>query len=409
MPVYIFSNWNLSVNHTSVNRVRYFKKTFLENGIPVKIITFNPNPLQNLKDGYNGDIDLPIRHRGYMVYLFLKRRKMNLLASILHFFYLLIYQCDILNLSKTFNEHEDEFDFKKYNTVITSVPSYSIIKIGYTLKRKHNIKWIIDYRDPWTFSDQLTENVIMSYFFRLIYRRAELKALKKADLILTVSDSIKSTFPEKFHHKIEVVLNGANTDEMDLTRINNYPKQFGFVYAGTIHKDQIRSTSFFEVFKEFTIDNNLGPDEIKLFFLGSMNSKELLSELHKKNLMAYATVTPRLATDQLYEYMYNASIFLQFRYGSHNKIISSKHSDYLAMQKPILLPESDEGDIKASIIRNKAGYVCNNKEELYFLLQQEYSKFKSKESVRIKRDERFINSISRNSASNKLLNLILKI
>ena len=70
------------------------------------------------------------------------------------------------------------------------------------------------------------------------------------------------------------------------------------------------------------------------------------------------------------------------------------------------MPNSDNGDLEESILNNQAGYICKNKEELYFILQQEYSKFINKEEIRICRDEAFLKQISRNAAADKLMSLL---
>ena len=102
----------------------------------------------------------------------------------------------------------------------------------------------------------------------------------------------------------------------------------------------------------------------------------------------------------------NACAFLQLKYGSRTGIITSKQADYLALQKPILLPMTDHGDIAQSIIENKAGYVCNSKEECLAALNELWRKFQNKESFVIERPADFHYKLSREYEAQKLVAII---
>jgi glycosyltransferase involved in cell wall biosynthesis len=281
------------------------------------------------------------------------------------------------------------------------------LNIGYYLKKKYGAKWVIDYRDPWTLGyPTLAYSIFADKFRKLIQRKDELKFLEHADQIITVSESLKDTFPKKHHHKISIIPNGANTDEMDLSKINPLPSAFSIVYAGTLYPQQLEHNYFFDVVKKFIVENNIKPEDFKLHFIGSDSSDELKSIIKHLDLNDFVNITKRLDLPELYSYMYNASMFLHLKYSNRDKIITSKQYDYLALQKAIILPQSDNGDIAESIIKNEAGYVCHSKEELYEVLQKEFMKFRNKQDVRIYRSESYVKNLSRDKASEELLKLV---
>ena len=407
MRIYLFSFWFLPDNRTAVNRIRYFKKKFIEAQVDMKTIYCDDSitmPHQN-----ELFYKLPHVHVFYKLSKFLIQKQWYTLYKIIHFLYIIIYKRDVYDFYRNFRaaEAQKAFRFTKNDVIITSAPPYSALNIGYYLKRKYGAKWIIDYRDPWTIGYlTLGFSSYSNKLRRVIQRKEEIKFLESADFIITVSDSLKKLFPVKFQHKIKVIPNGANTDEMDLSKINPRPSCFSMVYAGTIHPQQLEQVYFFEVVKKFIVDNNILPENFKIHFVGSSDSSALRNEILKHHLGEYVNITARTDLSVLYEFMYDASMFLHLKYANRDKIITSKQYDYLALQKPILLPETDEGDIQDSILENNAGYVCNSSEELYKVLQKEYSKFENNEDVRIYREEQFVKSISRNTASDKLLELL---
>lgn len=408
MRLFLFSFWYLPDNRTAVNRIKYFKKTFLRVNTDVKLIYCDDN-------SSNADIHedtlykVPHTHRFYKISNYLIQKNWLFLYKIVHFFYLISSKRDVYDFYRNYRaiESTKAYNIGKDDVIITSAPPYSALNIGYYLKQKYGAKWIVDYRDPWTLGyPTLGFSVFADKIRKLIQRKDELKFLEAADYIITVSESLKKTFPEKFHHKIEVVPNGANTDEMELSKINASPSTFSIVYAGTIHFQQLENNYFFSTVQKFIREQNIQPANFKIHFIGTSDSSELKSIISNFGLQDFVNITDRISLPELYDYMYQASMFLHLKYGNRDKIITSKQYDYLAMQKPILLPETDNGDIAESIIANDAGYVCKNKEELYFILQEEYSKFIDNVDVRIYKDYVFVNGLSRNAASNKLLNLV---
>ncbi len=407
MRVFLFSFWYLPDSRTAVNRIKYFKKVLADANTDVKLI-YCEDDTGNYTVSDNRH-KIPFRNSFLKLAHYFLQKKWIFFYKIIYFLHLVSSKRDVYDFYGNFKaiENTKGFNIGKNDVIITSAPPYSALNIGYYLKKKFGAKWIIDYRDPWTLGyPTLSYSMFANTLRKHIQRNEELKFLEHADHIITVSESLKNTFPEKYHHKISIISNGANTDEIDFSKINSTPDCFSIVYAGTIYPQQLDNTYFFDVVKKFISDNEIIPENFKLHFIGSDGSSDLEEIIQQLNLEDYVNITQRLSLEDLYDYMYDASLFLHLKYANRDKIITSKQFDYLALQKPILLPQSDKGDIAESIVNNKAGYICENKDDLYFLLQQEYTKFINREDIRIYRTESFLNSISRNYSSEKLLNLI---
>jgi hypothetical protein len=407
MRVFLFSFWFLPDNRTAVNRVKYFKKKFIEANIDLHLVYCEDSLPQSHQN--NLFYKIPYVHFFYKFSRFLLKKQWLTLYKIIHFFYIISKKRDVYDFYRNYKAVESQMAtiYHKNDVVITSAPPYSALNVGYYLKRKYGVNWIIDYRDPWTLGySTLGHSNFADKLRKLIQRKEELKFLESADHIITVSDSLRRMFPERFQHKIHIIPNGANTDEMDFSKINSTPKSFSIVYAGTMHSQQLENIYFFDVVRKFISNEKIHPENFKIHFIGAADSAELKSEINKYQLEEYVNCTSRVQLNVLYGYMYNASLFLHLKYSERDKIITSKQYDYLALQKPILLPESDNGDLEESILNNNAGYVCNNKDQLYQTLHQEYYKFINNKDIRIHRDDHFLHQISRNYASDKLMELL---
>ncbi len=407
MRVFLFTFWFLPDNRTAVNRIKYFKKKFIEAEIDLHLVYCDDSLPQSHQNSLFYKI--PHVHFFYKFSRFLLKKQWFTFYKIVHFFYIISRKRDVYDFYRNYRaiEAQKATSYSKNDVVITSAPPYSALNIGYYLKRKYGVKWVIDYRDPWTLGySTLGYSNLADKLRKLIQRKEELKFLETADQIITVSNSLRKMFPEKFQHKIHVIPNGANTDEMDFSKINPTPESFSIVYAGTMHSQQLENIYFFEVVRKFILEEKIKPENFKIHFVGAADSTMLKTEINNHHLEEYVNCTSRVELPVLYNFMYDASMFLHLKYSERDKIITSKQYDYLALQKPILLPESDNGDLEESIINNNAGYVCKNKDQLYYTLHQEYYKFINNKDVRIYRDDNFINQISRNYASNKLMELL---
>ncbi|MCP4458482.1 MAG: glycosyltransferase family 4 protein [Cytophagales bacterium] len=80
-------------------------------------------------------------------------------------------------------------------TIITTGPPHSMHLIGLGLKKKANISWIADFRDPWSQWDILEKLNTGSWAMRK-QRKLESSVLKSAGKILTVSPHLQKSLAE---------------------------------------------------------------------------------------------------------------------------------------------------------------------------------------------------------------------
>lgn len=295
-------------------------------------------------------------------------------------------------------------------SIIVSGGQGGIIKTAYLLAKQKQSKLIIDYRDPWNFGYHLLETSPFIYQFKKKFtQKTELEILDYAHHITTVSESLKSFFPEKYHHKITVIENGSNFEQNEiLDLINPTPPTFNVTYSGTIYNDQLKEESFFKAFAQF-YHTKVDADQknIRLNFIGSDKNNKLKLLIKKYNLIHATTITKRLNQEDLLQHLINASMFLQLRLKGRYRIITSKISDYLMFRKPILLPISDDGDISERIKKYNAGYVCYSSEEIVNTLEQEFKRFLNKEDISLRGKD--FSWLSRSEIANKLIEVIEKL
>ena len=405
--------YDIRLNQTFTNRYISFNQTLNQHHNRSKIISvsfpFKPHPINNLKEKkYIIDIDNVVQ---------LTAKKLNPLQKQLFLIdnkglsytnkkiflalHLMFYKVDHWFVSK-----EDISTINLNASVIISGGTSGIIKSASYLADKNKAKLVLDYRDPLNFGYHLLETNNLFYKFKRFFTiRNEIRFLRKADHIITISESLKRFFPKEFQEKISVIENGSNY-EFNLIKdsINQKPKEFNIVYLGRIYNEQLLDKTFFTAIKVFIKQHKITDESFKIYFIGSKLNLLLPEIITKYGLNSFTHTTERLEEEGILNYLLNASMFLHLKYGDRSQIITSKNADYLMFKKPILLPVSDKGDLAESITKYKAGYICSGIEETVNALNKEYNKFLNKESVTL--DNGDFSFLSRSEISKKLLAVI---
>lgn len=126
---------------------------------------------------------------------------------------------------------------QKIDVIITSGPPHSTHLIGLNLKEKHSVKWIADFRDPWT-DIYYYDKFLHTAYAKKIDKEYERRVLQSADRILAVCDSNLELFKSKLtssnQSKVHLIMNGF--DEKDfLHKPECKPhKHLEIVYTGTM-------------------------------------------------------------------------------------------------------------------------------------------------------------------------------
>jgi len=416
--IYLIAPHSLKLNTTSHNRIFSFYTAIKNNGEEVKV--FYPSPDLNtywfsgqketLNDTDNNDFFTVDTHLNLIQKLAFNSGLAKRYKAFWYLYYMLhylIYQRDIYFTNNALWKCLRKFKVSSSDTLIVSSPPFGLFYEAYIIKKITKCHLILDYRDPWTYGYYpVGRKPLFSWLSKLLERNRENKILENATYITCVHNSIKSFFPEKYQNKTFIVHNGANSKFIDFNKIEAHPKHFRIVYLGTIHEEQLKEEVFFSAISKIIKNKNISPSLFEIAFIGSIKCTSLHEIIKKYQLQKFVRITDRRSIQKALEIGSSASALLHLRYGDRQQLITSKHTDYLALQKPILLPISDNGDIANSILEHHAGYVCNSPDECYNVLQELWEKYQRGESFKIPRSKEFLYSISREAEAEKLVKII---
>lgn len=297
---------------------------------------------------------------------------------------------------------------EKIDAVITTSPPHSTQLVGLKLKKKYNLPWLADLRDPWT-GIYYYDKLFLTDFSKRRDAKMERSVLENANAVVVVSNDIRKKLlaksgklkPENFH----VIPNGFDRDDFDKVKAETKEKDFVISYTGTLTNDY-RLEGFLTAVKNL-LKNNF---PIRLHITGSMplNIKERIEEVAKGNARFKLHVSHHEAIAQ----MKAADVLLLvIPDAKGNKgILTGKLFEYLASGVPILCVGPTDGDA-AEIISNcnsGSSFAYEDAAGMEKFLQQQVEEWKISGKTK-GGDAEIVNKFSREKQAEEVIRLLKKI
>lgn len=301
---------------------------------------------------------------------------------------------------------------KKIDVIYTTSPPVSAHMIGYLLKGRTKIPWVMDFRDLWF--DHIVFGPKNKYR-KWIERWLEKRFIKNADHIITVTDSMKENIllrHPKESSKITTISNGYDAEIFERATTSPYinPKKLTITYTGSLQNYQTPEY-FLKALKDLITKKGNLKNEIEIIFAGTMQDKYQkifgyppLSEIvHYVGFLSYQESVNLLCSSDI-------SLLIIYEELGGASFLTGKLFDYIAAKKPILalVPEG----IAADFIRSeKLGAVVQpkNVKEIKFTLEKFYSMWKKNKHINWNVNENTLELFTRKNLTQKLRNILEKI
>lgn len=236
--------------------------------------------------------------------------------------------------------------------IITTGPPHSLHLIGRELKRKTNIFWLADFRDPWS-QWEFLDTLPMTHFVRKKHEQLEKSVLQEADAITTISPTFQNDLAKIAGKDISILTNGFDPADLpsDWNSLSISSDSIEIVYTGVI--DAIRNPipfieAFAEVFKK-------KGQEAHLRFVGKVSST--VEEFVNKDqwLKQHVHFEGYVSHQEVFEYYRKANLLLLILTDTKNAKgnIPGKIFEYMVTGRPVLALGDPQGD-SAQILKATA-------------------------------------------------------
>lgn len=290
----------------------------------------------------------------------------------------------------------------KIDTVITTGPPHSVHLIGLKLKKKLNITWLADFRDPWTqigYHDKLR----LSQSSKKKHLALENKVLNTADEIIVTSYTTKSEFKKITEKPITVITNGYDTvpEEVEV----NKEDQFTISHIGSLLSGR-NPKVLWECLNQLVNENEEFAIDFQLKLIGAV-SEDVINSIKKYELDPYLEISGYVPHDEALKIQRSASVLLLIEINSEDTkgIIPGKLFEYMAAKRPILAIGPKDWDVIQILEKTNSGvfFDYDDSIKLKEYIQQLYHLYKTNQ---LNSNSTNIEEYSRKSLTKQLAKLL---
>lgn len=242
----------------------------------------------------------------------------------------------------------------------TSGP-YTCHLVARSLKRKTKVKWIADFRDPWT------QNMHRSGIkLREIWEeKMEQSVMVEADAITTVTQRFAENFCQKYSssiRQIEVIYNGFDPHDYQHIEVQDHDGKFTLIYTGIFYKER-NPRLFLEAVAELIQEKKINREDLLLQFAGVFDYPGYTDNIDcvkRVQLEDLVEIMGNLPHKKALSAMKSANVLLLIgdTAPGSEAYIPGKLYEYMAIGHPILAL-SFEGESTGIIRRFKLGEVVD--------------------------------------------------
>ena len=242
-----------------------------------------------------------------------------------------------------------------FDTIITTGPPHSLHLIGLQLKEISGIRWIADFRDPWT-TIHYHKSLRLTESSEEKHKKLELEVLRKADQIVVTSETTKKEFSEKTDQPISVITNGYEVTE-EITPTPD--RKFSLAHIGSLLSER-NPVSLWQVLSELCGENKNFNDDLLIKLVGVV-SDEVLRSLEEFGLNKHFRTEGYVPHKEARQSQHNAQVLLLLEMDKPETraIIPGKLFEYLAAGRPILAIGPEGSDIAKILDDTRAGSFFN--------------------------------------------------
>lgn len=250
------------------------------------------------------------------------------------------------------------------DAIITTGPPHSLHLIGLKLKQELGVKWIADFRDPWTNIDyfdglKLTESSRKKHF------QYEQQVIQSADAVVVVSKQMQREFEALAPKKIVTISNGFDEEDFKV-KPSVLDPYLTLTHAGTVPPNRNNPLLWDSIANYIRINKEFAT-QFRLRFIGEVDAS-VVHSIRVAGIMDYCDFLGSLPHNETIEKMMQTKVLLLLINNSNNAtgILTGKLYEYMAAGRPILATGPKGGDLDEILTQTGAGklFASDNLEEL---------------------------------------------
>ncbi|MEE1898336.1 glycosyltransferase family 4 protein [Flavobacterium rakeshii] len=218
------------------------------------------------------------------------------------------------------------------DTIITTGPPHSLHLIGMELQKRFGVKWIADFRDPWTTIGYHKE-LRLSESSQQRHKKMERDVLNTADSIIVTSPTTKAEFEQITDKPVTVITNGY---DVELVAKEPLDEKFTLAHIGSFLSER-NPKILWESLSELVSEYTEFKDKFELKLIGAV-SQEVLTSIEQHGLTNYVNNMGYVSHSEAVKQQRKSQVLLLVEIDSPDTrcIIPGKLFEYMASERPVV-------------------------------------------------------------------------
>lgn len=261
-------------------------------------------------------------------------------------------------------------------TIITTGPPHSLHLIGLALKNKLNVKWIADFRDPWTTIGYHSELKLTSSSASK-HKKLEKEVMQTADELIVTSPTTKKEFEAITSKPIQVITNGYDSENVKKQPLD---EKFTLAHIGSFLSNR-NPQILWQSLQELINENEEFKKSFELKLIGA-TSQEVMDSISKYGLIGFVNNLGYVSHQEAVEHQRKSQVLLLIEIDSEEtkSIIPGKVFEYIVSERPIIAIGPNDSDFAEIIIATNTGtfFTYQEKEKLKITISNHFEKYLQK-------------------------------
>jgi glycosyltransferase involved in cell wall biosynthesis len=250
---------------------------------------------------------------------------------------------------------ENEIDF-----IITTGPPHSLHLIGLKLKNRFpQIRWIADFRDPWS-EWGLWDSLSVSNIVRRLHRKMEAEVLTRADEITTITPFYVQRFEALAKRPVKLLTNGFDAEDFQHVTYQTGDK-FMIRHIGVIN-EKCDPRPFMHALQSELVENKSFATDVRVEFIGEVHP-DFRRYIEENAILKSVTDFKGNIPHQQLMKIYGSSALLLLiltGYKDAEGFLPGKLFEYLATGLPVLGVGPTRGDAADLLKETGAGALIDS-------------------------------------------------
>lgn len=290
------------------------------------------------------------------------------------------------------------------DAIVTTGPPHSMHLIGRGLKKQNpKLRWLADFRDPWTNID-FYKDLRLSKWADRLHHKLERNVIREADAVVVVSKGMAEEYSTLKTKNLHVIPNGFDSTDTEGDS-PGLDEKFSLSHIGTLNGAR-NPKNLWKALAELTEELPELKSDLEIQLIGktdysvleSIAEHGLSNQLRKIDYIAHREAIAKQQSSQILLLLINNS-------DNAKGILTGKFFEYLAARRPILGVGPSDGDAAEVLKSTKAGQMIDFEDVESFKTKiMEYYKLYKQKSLML--DTAEIEKYSRKSLTQDLSEIL---